>query len=224
MRRLLAAAVRTVARILVARIEEQMRDVQPMVGWLLGGVLAIAALPAVAVLLMGYLLQTALLGPLAAGETGIRERGIGRLGRAELGAALAEAETPRVWSWPVMGRLTTGYGGCTFAMCPHWGIDIASAPDTPVLAATDGVVAAIGWDPNGYGHFVILAHGGGWRTLYAHLSRPDLIDPQLKLNDSVRRGEPIGGIGSSGASTGPHLHLEMWRNGTHVDPIRVLRN
>ena len=199
-----------------------MRDIQSIVVWLAGGVVVIGALPAAGALLVGFLLQVAVYGQLASGATGADEGVTGWLQGARSESPRAEMDPPIVWSWPVTGRLTESYGGCTFAMCPHWGIDIASVPGTPVVAAADGSVAGVGWDPDGYGHYVILAHGAGWQTLYAHLQPPDSSGPRLKLEMAVRRGDRIGRIGTSGASTGPHLHLEVRRRGTHVDPTQVL--
>lgn len=201
-----------------------MRDVEPSVRWLFVGVVVIGALPAAVALAMGLLLQTAVAGSLAAGHLQADEHAKGwRLHGGSEGSEVG-IESTGEWRWPVRGRLTTRYGGCTFAMCPHWGIDIAGSPGTLVLAARDGVVAAIGWDPTGYGHYVILAHGDGWQTLYAHLQPPDDSNSRLSLKGSVRRGDPIGGLGSSGASTGPHLHFEVWRDGVRVDPGSVLRS
>ena len=224
LQRVLTAATRILARILVARLAEQMREVHPAVGWLLGGVVAIGTIPAAAALALGVLLQAAVIGSVASGHAGADDQATDWRRQGEIGRSLGGTESSGEWLWPVIGRLTTRYGGCTFAMCPHWGIDIAGALGTPVVAARDGVVTAAGWDPDGYGHFVILAHSGGWQTLYAHLQPPDTGGLRLSLSDEVRRGDPIGGLGSSGASTGPHLHFEMWRDGSRVDPARELRS
>ena len=91
-----------------------------------------------------------------------------------------------------------------------------------MLAVADGVVAAIGWDPDGYGRYVILAHGGGWQTLYPHLLLAAATRGDLTVGRAVGRGEPIDGVGSTGASTGPHVHFEVRRDGAHIDPTRVL--
>ena len=76
-------------------------------------------------------------------------------------SSLVETEPSSEWG-PVSGRLTARYGGCTYAMCPHWGIDIAGAPGTPTAVASYGVVAAVGWDPDGYGPmwFSLIAAAG----------------------------------------------------------------
>ncbi len=218
----LTTVTRVLLRALALRLSEQMREVQPTVGWLFGGVVVIGVMPAAAALVMGMLLQTVVAGSFPSGHLRADEHAEGWRRQVEIKGSLVGSESSGEWSWPVSGRLTTHYGGCTFAMCPHWGIDIAGAPGTPVMAAGDGVVAAIGWDPDGYGHYVVLAHGDGWQTLYAHLQPPNGSNPRLSLNSSIRRGDPVGGLGSSGASTGPHLHFEMWRDGRRVDPGREL--
>ena len=105
---------------------------------------------------------------------------------------------------------------------PHWGIDIAAPAGTPVLAATDGVVAGVGWDPDGYGHYIVLDHGGGWQTVYAHLQPAATSGYRMSLSIAVRRGDAIGRLGSSGASTGPHLHFEARKDGMYINPTRVL--
>ena len=201
-----------------------MREVEPSVRWLYVGVVVIGALPAAAALALGMLLQTVVAGSLAAEHLQADGHAKGWRLQGKLERSQVGTESSGEWMWPIRGRLTTRYGGCTFAMCPHWGIDIAGSPGTPVMAARDGVVAATGWDPDGYGHYVIIAHGDGWQTLYAHLQPPDGRNPRLSLNGSVRRGDPIGGLGNSGASTGPHLHFELWRDGRRVDPGTVLRS
>ena len=93
-----------------------------------------------------------------------------------------------------------------------------------VVAAGDCVVAALSSNPDGYGHYVILTHGDSWPTLGAHLRPPDGNGPRLNRNGGVRRDDSIGGLGSSGASTGPHLHVEMRRAGSRADPPRVLQS
>ena len=172
-----------------------MREVHPAVGWMLGGVVVMAALPAAAALAMGVLLQAVVVGSIASGHVNADAQAVGWRQKAEVERSLGGSGSSGDWRWPVRGRLTTRYGGCTFAMCPHWGIDIAGALGSPVVAAGDGVVAAVGLDPDGYGHYVILAHAGGWQTLYAHLQPPDVSGPRLRRKDVVDRGDSIGGLG-----------------------------
>lgn len=96
----------------------------------------------------------------------------------------------------------------------HQGIDFAAASGTPILAAGDGVVTKVGrW--GGYGNWLQIKHSGGYESGYAHLSR---YAGGLKVGDKVKQGELVAYVGSTGASTGPHLHHEIWLNGKRVDP------
>jgi murein DD-endopeptidase MepM/ murein hydrolase activator NlpD len=98
----------------------------------------------------------------------------------------------------------------------HAGLDLRARAGTPVYAAAEGVVAA-SESSGAYGNVVILDHGGGLRTLYAH-HRENLV----RAGERVRRGQPIGLVGRSGNATGDHLHFEVrWKDGT-VDPRTVL--
>lgn len=100
----------------------------------------------------------------------------------------------------------------------HSGIDLAAPIGTPVYAPSDGIVRFAQWN-GGYGLFVVLDHGGGLMTRYGHLSRVTVVPGQ-----TVRAGELLAYVGSSGLSTGPHLHYEIWFNGNAIDPGRYLRN
>ncbi len=101
----------------------------------------------------------------------------------------------------------------------HAGIDFAAPPGTPILAAGAGRVVEAG--PNGgYGRWVKISHEAGLATGYAHLSR---IAPGVRRSARVRQGQVIGYVGSSGLSTGPHLHFELHRNGRPVNPLSVAR-
>ncbi|WP_284734726.1 M23 family metallopeptidase [Sphingosinicella terrae] len=120
---------------------------------------------------------------------------------------------------PVPGRITSNYG---LRMHPilrysrmHRGIDFRAASGTPILAAADGRVTRAGW-AGGYGRQVRLDHAGGIATSYSHMSRI-----AVSSGSRVRRGQVIGYVGSTGLSTGPHLHYEMYRNGRHVNPRSV---
>lgn len=116
---------------------------------------------------------------------------------------------------PVSGVLTQGFS------LRHPAIDVAAPRGAPVYAADAGYVAFAGWHPWGYGYAVVIDHGNGFRTLYAHLSwyAPD-------AGDSVRQGELIGGVGSSygpgGFASGPHLHFELIQNGAKRNPCLFL--
>ena len=210
------------AQALIVRTREEMRDVHPAAVWVVGVAVVMGLLPAMAALLAVSLLQVAVFGPIVTGVAGIDGGPSGWLGPAEPDSLIGSEAPSGAWTWPVVGRMTTAYGGCTVAMCPHWGIDIAAPQGTLVLAAADGLVAVTGWDPDGYGHYVVLDHGGGWQTLYAHLQSAAVSGYTMTPGLVVHQGHAIGGLGSSGASTGPHLHFEMRRDGEHVDPTRML--
>ena len=221
-RRLVGFGLRMAGQILVARTREEMRDVHPAAVCVVGLAVALGVLPAMTALLVGSLLHAAVFGQLIASAAGIYHGPPGWHPPMESDSLIIRKDPPRAWMWPVVGRTTTHYGGCTAAMCPHWGIDIAAQPGTPVQAAADGVIITIGWDPDGYGHFIVLDHGGEWQTLYAHLQPGLLSGYGMAIGMAVRRGDAIGGLGSSGASTGPHLHFEVRHDGAHIDPTRIL--
>ena len=155
--------------------------------------------------------------------------------QAQLGAGLAQATrllppgttlTPLALSWPMAGaRITQPFGPSDVLLEPrlgpyphfHTGIDLAAPLGTPVLAAADGIVVAVAHTRVGYGNYVMIAHGGGVITLYAHLLETDVNE-----GDRVARGKRIGLEGSTGLSTGPHLHFEVRINDQVVDPMRYL--
>jgi murein DD-endopeptidase MepM/ murein hydrolase activator NlpD len=96
----------------------------------------------------------------------------------------------------------------------HQGIDFAASTGTPVVAAGDGTVVEIRrW--GGYGNWLRVRHSGGYESGYAHLSK---YADGLKVGDRVSQGEVIAYVGSTGRSTGPHLHHEIWFKGQRVDP------
>ncbi len=98
----------------------------------------------------------------------------------------------------------------------HAGTDFRGATGTPVLAAAGGTVVYAG-PRGGYGNAVIIDHGGALATLYAHQSRLS-----VATGDRVETGQAVGAVGSTGFSTGPHLHFEVRVNGTPVDPLNYL--
>ena len=100
-------------------------------------------------------------------------------------------------------------------MRKHQGTDFAAPTGTPVESVGDGTVTFAGTN-GGYGKFIKIQHGGGFETAYAHLS-----SISVKKGARVTQGQLIGKVGSTGASTGPHLHYEVIKNGTHVNPLRV---
>jgi murein DD-endopeptidase MepM/ murein hydrolase activator NlpD len=141
-------------------------------------------------------------------------------------AAAAAASAPAApagdgtFIWPASGRLSSGFGYRTHPISGarrlHAGIDIAAPQGEPIWAAADGVVVSAGVR-GGYGNAVVIEHGGGFATLYAHQSRL-----AVGAGQQVRRGEVIGYIGSTGYSTGPHLHFEVRVNGQPRDPMNWL--
>ena len=99
----------------------------------------------------------------------------------------------------------------------HKGVDIAAPRGTSVFVASEGEVVNTGYDGGGYGRFIEVRHPNGMSTLYAHLSRID-----VARGDRLGEGERIGLVGSTGRSTGPHLHFEVRRNEAQVNPTSVL--
>ncbi|MBX9803017.1 MAG: M23 family metallopeptidase [Caulobacteraceae bacterium] len=99
----------------------------------------------------------------------------------------------------------------------HEGVDIAAPYGTGVFAAAEGSVLRTGYDPAGYGRFVEIRHPNGMTTLYGHLSRLDVAS-----GDPVAAGSRIGLVGSTGRSTGPHLHFEVRRGERQINPVKVM--
>lgn len=132
----------------------------------------------------------------------------------------ALASTPSIS--PVRGILTDGYGGrsdpFTGEKGAHMAIDISSAHGQPILAPADGIVVKAEW-ANGYGQVIDLSHGFGYSTRYGHLSKFN-----VKPGQKVARGDVIGYVGSTGRSTGPHLHYEVRLNGRPVNPLEYILN
>jgi murein DD-endopeptidase MepM/ murein hydrolase activator NlpD len=134
------------------------------------------------------------------------------------------------FTWPIVfqGRppITQRFGCTDLSIEPyspdcathHWhtGLDLAVPMGTPVYASAAGVAHTITTD-TGYGNYVIVVHGNGWFTLYGHLSQFSVHE-----GDTVRRGDPIGLSGSTGTSTGPHVHFEVRYNSQYLDPCMYL--
>ncbi|MHB0980744.1 MAG: murein hydrolase activator EnvC family protein [Thermoleophilia bacterium] len=121
---------------------------------------------------------------------------------------------------PVDGRISSPFG---YRIHPifkvkkmHTGVDMSASMGTPIRAADSGTVIQAGWR-GGYGQAVVISHGDGLATLYAHQSKI-----LVSVGDTVTRGDIIGKVGSTGYSTGPHLHFEVRVNGTPVDPMGYL--
>jgi murein DD-endopeptidase MepM/ murein hydrolase activator NlpD len=135
---------------------------------------------------------------------------------AQAGAGLTGTGVPSAagFIWPVNGPVTSGYGWRWGRM--HEGIDIAAPTGTPIWAAASGSVIYAGW-LGGYGNLVVVDHGNGLATAYAHASAI-----LVSIGQSVSQGETVALIGSTGNSTGPHLHFEVRVNGVAVDPLLYL--
>lgn len=144
---------------------------------------------------------------------------------AEVETSLVELKdclehTPSIW--PTQGWVSRGYGmkydPFTGYKRMHRGLDIANRTGTPIVATADGRVVSVGRN-SGLGKTIVLNHGYGFRTRYGHLS-----EIKVKRGQTVRRGDVIGLMGSTGYSTGSHLHYEVIRNGKTFNPIKYILN
>jgi murein DD-endopeptidase MepM/ murein hydrolase activator NlpD len=136
--------------------------------------------------------------------------------------------TTEVWNvkkqvrlmWPLRGPITSGFGWRTHPIFGthefHTGIDIAGRTGTPIVAAYSGKVLFAGWK-SGYGQVVVVYHGHGFETSYAHLSAAS-----VKPGEAVEQGQEVGRTGSTGWSTGPHLFFEVYQDGIPRNPTAFL--
>lgn len=151
-------------------------------------------------------------------KTGIEEKSLQEVYENILDKKDLLLATPS--GWPVRGFITSGFGPrinpITGGKEFHEGIDLATRLGTPVVAPSNGIVSRAGHE-SGYGSTVIIDHGYGISTLYAHLSRID-----VKTGEIVKRGQIIGRVGDTGFSTGPHLHYEVRVSGIPVNPMRYI--
>jgi murein DD-endopeptidase MepM/ murein hydrolase activator NlpD len=137
-----------------------------------------------------------------------------RNAQAGAGSSGTGAPSAAGFIWPVNGPVTSGYGMRWGRL--HEGIDIAAATGTPIWAGAAGTVIYAGW-LGGYGNLVVVDHGNGLATAYAHASAI-----LVSVGQSVAQGETISLVGSTGNSSGPHLHFEVRVNGVAVDPLLYL--
>jgi len=124
--------------------------------------------------------------------------------------------------WPTSGRISSPYG---YRIAPfagvrmfHTGVDIAAPMGSPIKAAMAGRVTQVGIDYS-WGNFVVVSHHSGYRTFYAHMSVV-----RVKEGAYVETGGRIGDVGSTGLSTGPHVHFTVYKNGVTVNPLSLMRN
>lgn len=138
-------------------------------------------------------------------------------GKVKLSSAQRKAASSRQGlRLPSRSAITSRFGPRRSGF--HHGLDLRAPVGTPVYAAQAGVVTFAGWRNNIYGNFVIIDHGGGLVTRYAHNSRV-----LVRRGQRVDKGSVIALSGNTGRSTGPHIHFEVMRNGKAIDPLKVAR-
>ncbi len=124
-------------------------------------------------------------------------------------------------NWPVTGRITSRFGRrrdpFTGRRAFHEGIDIKNQTGTEIRATADGVVKKVTYDRGGYGWYLVIDHRNGYETVFGHFKKI-----LVKRGQKIKRGEVIGLMGSTGRSTGPHLHYEIRLNGKPINPKRFL--
>ena len=172
------------------------------------------------VLASGGSLQYAGLDRIAASDLQlVRWTANGRNQWIDAGNAEQPASASTGMAWPVAGRITSYFGYRYHPILHftrfHAGLDFGASWGSPIVAAADGQVVGAGW-AGGYGRQVRIAHGGGILTTYSHMSQI-----AAEPGSFVHQGQLIGYVGSSGLSTGPHLHYEVRRDGQPVNPLGV---
>jgi len=152
------------------------------------------------------------------GEATRNERSLSELARYFEDQKNLLASTPSIW--PARGWMTSEFGSrsdpYTGESTMHRGLDIANAVGTPIIAPADGLVVFASME-GGYGKALVIDHGYGVKTRYAHLS-----DFHVKVGDRVRRGQKVAALGNTGRSTGPHLHYEVRVNGIPENPLKYV--
>ncbi len=118
------------------------------------------------------------------------------------------------WAYPTTERWLSGYD---YTPPTHSGVDWAGRMGYPIYAADSGVVIYSGWSNRGYGNTIVIDHGNGYLTLYSHM----MDNSMVPCGVSVTAGQQIASMGSTGQSTGPHLHFEVMYNGGHLDPHKL---
>jgi septal ring factor EnvC (AmiA/AmiB activator) len=153
-------------------------------------------------------------------ESSLQEQSLKELNQSFLEKSLREAHTPAIW--PTRGLITSGYGERINPITRRYqfptGVDVATRRGTPVYSTADGIIVFAGRS-GGLGKMVVVSHGQGLKTRYAHLS-----ETYVAAGQRVTRGTKIGATGSTGFTTGPHLHYEVLKNGVAVNPRKFIRD
>lgn len=136
-------------------------------------------------------------------------------GAGHCGAVYEGAIGIGTFLWPTTSRQISGY---TYAPPVHPAIDIGGQTGNAIYAVDNGVVVYAGWSDYGFGYLIVIDHGNGWQSAYAHLSAVG-----VGCGQSVFQGTVIGALGSTGNSSGPHLHFELVFNGSKVNPLNYLQ-
>jgi murein DD-endopeptidase MepM/ murein hydrolase activator NlpD len=136
-------------------------------------------------------------------------------GAGHCGAVYEGAIGTGTFVWPTTSRQISGYN---YDPSIHPAIDIGGQTGNAIYAVDNGVVVYAGWSDYGYGYLIVIDHGTGWQSAYAHLSAVG-----VSCGQSVFQGTVIGGLGSTGNSSGPHLHFELIYNGSKVNPLNFLQ-
>jgi murein DD-endopeptidase MepM/ murein hydrolase activator NlpD len=118
------------------------------------------------------------------------------------------------FTWPTSGHISQRYSWY------HQAVDIASREGPNIVAAQGGTVTKSGWNAGGYGNFIVIDHGNGYSTLYGHMLNNSMV---VSAGQKVSQGQKIGIMGSTGRSTGPHLHFEVKSTKGNLDPLVVLK-
>jgi len=116
--------------------------------------------------------------------------------------------------WPTSGNITQKFSWY------HKAVDIANHSNPPIVAAQGGTVTSAGWNAGGYGNYAVIDHGNGYSTLYAHMLNNSVV---VHAGQVVKQGQKLGTMGSTGRSTGTHLHFEIKKSGGYLDPLSLLR-
>ncbi|TFG64908.1 MAG: M23 family metallopeptidase [Spirochaetales bacterium] len=140
---------------------------------------------------------------------------------AELSSFELKRVTGELFVYPARGELSSPFGmrsdPFTGVQRMHYGIDLANYEGTAIVASMDGKVVSVGNNPKGFGKYVILQHQGGYQTLYAHLSKI-----LVSVGQKIAQKSKLGEMGTTGLSTGPHLHFGVYKNQAPVDPLKYL--